>query len=88
MLPCSFTESNITFGPPEGMTEDQVTSIRAFRGFGQVITCWKPTFDELAEIQKTGRVWLRVLGEVMPPVLITGLNPWREEDDGTQESEG
>lgn len=82
MLPCNFDESNITLGPPEGMTEDEVHSLRAYKGFGQVITCWKPTVEELLEIQQTGRVWLRVMGDTMPPAALSGLNPWRATGEG------
>lgn len=40
-----------------------------------VISCWKMTREELQTIQKTGRVWLVVLGQTMPPVMILGEKP-------------
>jgi hypothetical protein len=40
---------------------------------GEVITCWELTDDELAEVQKTKRVWLGVwtFGHPLQPVLLT-----------------
>ena len=35
-----------------------------------VISCWKLTKEELDLINKTGRVYLTVLGETMPPVAL------------------
>ena len=74
MEPCFFDEANLTMAPPDGMTEDQVQTIRVQRaevdGMPVVISCFKPTQDELDEIQRTGRVWLTVLGHAMPPVIL------------------
>jgi len=40
-----------------------------------VVSCWKVTAEELAEIQRTGRVWLMVWGVTMPPVALCGVKP-------------
>ena len=32
MIPANFNEANTIFGPPDGMTEDDVKSIRAYVG--------------------------------------------------------
>ena len=39
MTPIPFREQNITYNPPEGM-EDKCDALPAFRGEGQVISCW------------------------------------------------
>lgn len=40
---------------------------------GQLITCWKLSTEELAEIAETGHVWLSLLThESPPPALVSG----------------
>ena len=85
MIPANFEEANTIFGPPEGMTEDDVKSIRAYVGehldsSAVTITCWKPTREELDSIEKTGRVWLMIFGKGMPPVAVTGWSPFKPAD--------
>ena len=45
MTPIPFREQNITYNPPEGM-EDKCEALPAFRGEGQVISCWHLTLWE------------------------------------------
>lgn len=82
---CGFDEQNGVLGPPRGMTEEMVQSASVFRGRTDlhglddvpcVVTCWKPTVEELAEIQRTGRVWLMLIGQSMPPALVSGVSPF------------
>lgn len=40
-----------------------------------VVSCWRPTQDELNEIARTGRVWLAIMGATMPPVQVEGFRP-------------
>lgn len=80
----SFDQANSTLGPPRGLGEDDVTSLRVWRGSYEdsqpvVISCWKPTRAELDEIERTGRVWLHIWGATMPPALVSGFEPeWKE----------
>lgn len=81
MDPTNFDQSNMIFGPPDGMTEDQCRSLFAFQGSMSggtpvVITCWKPTKDDLECINRGGRVWLYIMGDTQPPVIITTENPF------------
>lgn len=78
MEACNFEESNQLFGPPKGMTEDEVHTLYTYKGDRQVISCWKVTQEELEEIQKTGRVWLIVMGNDMPPVNLSGTFPFEK----------
>jgi hypothetical protein len=81
MIATAFDEDNCVLGPPPGMTEDQVYSLSVHRGatpdgLPVVVSCWKPTAEELAEIQRTGRVWLVIYGQTMPPVSVEGISPF------------
>lgn len=49
---------------------------RFFRGeFCLVVSCWKLTREELEEVNRTGKIWLTVLGASMPPVILDGIKP-------------
>lgn len=43
--------------------------------FPVIISCWKPTAQELEEIQRTGECWLLITSSSMPPVSIQGFKP-------------
>lgn len=66
------------------MTDEECTPLNVCKGYwrdeqGQlnpmVISCWKFTQEELNEINRTKRVWLKVVGATMPPVEIVGIKP-------------
>ena len=82
MVPTAFEESNIVFGPPAGMTEDDVHSLSCARveydGQPAIVTCWKLTQEELEEFNRTGRVWFVCMGEGLPPHLMLGNNPFEQ----------
>ena len=87
MVACSFPESNGALSPPDGLTEDQVTSLAVWRGYApaegmedpvpMTISCWKPTKEEMDEFQRTGRVWLFIWGGSMPPACLSMTNPFQ-----------
>lgn len=80
MLPASFPESEHALGGPDGMSPDECEALSVRHGTMDgkpvVISCWKLTAEELAEVNRTGRVWLGVLGTTMPPVFLDGLKPF------------
>lgn len=87
MSPSAFDEENILLQPPEGVSSEDCAVISAFRGVnvaGQdvIVSCWKPSREELEEIRKTGRVWLVIWGTGMPPVALLGHKPFEEQTDG------
>ncbi len=85
MISTAFNEENVVFDTPEGLTTVECEPISAWMGTidnttPAVISCWKVTKEELEEIQKTGRVWLYVMGNRMPPVHLTGIHPFTDKD--------
>jgi hypothetical protein len=46
------------------------------QGVPVVVSCWKVTREELDQIIATGRVWLTVCGETMPPCEVSGTRPF------------
>jgi hypothetical protein len=84
MFPSSFDESNGYLGKPPDMTDEQCESLSVWRGNANVVdggatptvvSCWKLTKEELGEVNRTGRVWLWVVGVTMPPVILTAHKP-------------
>lgn len=80
-FPASFDESNAVLGRPKGMTDDECTplSVLITEDTAEqpvVVSCWKLTAEEMAEIQRTGRIWLGIYGQTMPPVWVVGERPF------------
>ncbi len=77
----NFPESNCVLNPPPGVSLDDCTPACVFRGNDDggkavVISCWKLTQAEAAELARTGRIWLWVWGDTMPPVSVVATNPF------------
>lgn len=77
-----FPEANVDFSAPPGM-EEQVYSLPVLiptpireNELRQMISCWELEPGELEEIQRTGRIWLSVIGHIHPPVNITAEKPF------------
>lgn len=67
---------------PPGMAADDCEPLSIWRGRNAdgvpvVISCWKPTDDEWTEMRRTGRVWVVVCGQTMPPIAPMGTSPFR-----------
>lgn len=69
--PSSFAEANLVLGPPAGY-EGVVVPLYVRRlDDGQLISCWELDEHELAEVNRTGKIWLSVWsGLSQPPVAI------------------
>lgn len=87
MLPTTFPESNFTFEKPKDMSDEECMSLPVWKGssapdpdtgnqFPMIISCWKLSYEDLQEIQKTGCVWLSITGHGMPPVSVFTENPF------------
>lgn len=81
-IPVSFAESNaVLVGSPEDRAAGTVLDLPIHRhqdldGNHHVISCWKLTPAEAAEIARTGRVWLRSWGVTHPPICVQGETPF------------
>ena len=69
MSPIEFKQQNIVFTAPAGM-EDKVEQLPAFRGEGQVISCWHLSFWDRLKLLFTGRLWFSVIGNAQPPLWL------------------
>ncbi len=80
MFATSFDESNCVLSVAEDMKEEcsclSVLRITDQNNNRMIISCWKMTKEELEEINKTGRIWLSIIGDVMPVTGISGVKPF------------
>jgi hypothetical protein len=72
--PIHFPEADFIFTPPSGY-ETEIASLPAKRrDDGIIVCCWQPSPEEIAEIVRTGRIWLAVwCGLRPPPVQVDGF---------------
>lgn len=80
MICSPFPEANTTFGCPVGMDPSQVATAPAYvgpirggnlDGMPCVVVAWKPTEEELEELNAGGLVYLSVLGGLPPHFICT-----------------
>jgi hypothetical protein len=80
--PSSFDESNHVLSRPMSMTDEECVPLSVLQtetedGHPVTVSCWKLTEEELQEINRTGRVWLMVCGDSIPPVAVCGQKPFK-----------
>jgi hypothetical protein len=81
-VPASFNESNLIMNNPPDMSPETCEPLcvhyqeKGDSGYPEIISCWKLTQAELDEINKTGRVWVTILGLRMPPLVVNGTSPF------------
>lgn len=84
--PVDFIGTNTIMKAPTGR-EETVNDVRAFTNEQYCVTCWHLTDEEVAEVNRTGRIFLSVhYGGGMPPVFVGGEDAVREmtvDYDGT-----
>ena len=81
MEPVNFEAANVVFGAnqPEykPVPAERRIPKRTDRFFGEVLTCWELSPEEIKQIQETGKIWLSMLtfGQPLQPVLLSVDKP-------------
>lgn len=82
MTTTDFPQSNMAFGPPPGLDENQVQRVRAYHGTIQrgsveglklVVVAWQPTFRELDDLNKGAPIFLTCIGGLPAHFLTTNF---------------
>lgn len=63
---------------------DSVADLHVFRTRRHVVSAWRPSPEELEEIQRTGVVMLSVVDHMLPPMFVGSESAVRQmvSDDG------
>lgn len=77
MTPTDFPESNFTFVRPPEMTEEECGDLKVHRTDATIISCWQLSWKERFRLLWTGRAWLWIVGQGMPPVAMTITSPFK-----------
>lgn len=70
--PVGFEGANSIMQAPKGAGPEECSDLQVFRTTDQIISCWRLTDVEIANVVETGVVWLSIKGQGMPPVMISG----------------
>lgn len=82
MTPAKFPEASTSIGPPEGFDESQIGRIDAYvadirqgnlDGVSFVVVAWKPSLEELEQLNKGNLVYLRSIGGLLPHYIGTSF---------------
>jgi hypothetical protein len=69
--PVEFDGINRVLGPPSGSDSVKVLPMSIFTNGVCCVSCWQLTPDEIAEVNRTGRIFLSVFsGGTQAPVFI------------------
>lgn len=72
-----FPGANSILTAPPGA--ENVSDLHTFKNGVSCVSCWQLSDDELAEVQRTGRVFLSVMsGRTQPPVFVGSESAVRE----------
>lgn len=85
MVPVAFPEANMVLSRPPTMTDQEceplhVTSTTDANGHSVIVSCWKLTLEEVKALTEGKRLWLIVYGGVMPPIALSGVHPFVEDE--------
>jgi hypothetical protein len=70
--PVDFEGANFVYRAPDRVPQNECSDLSCFVNEVQTISCWRLTKAELAEVQRTGVVWLSVWGHPIAPQLVSG----------------
>lgn len=71
--------ANKSLGPPPGKDESQVRTLRVFSNGVECVSCWQLDEEELAEVVRTGKVFVSIFsGSSQPPVYVGSETSVRE----------
>lgn len=73
-VPIHFRETNFVLGPVDDQAGGAIPVPVLRLEDGRLVSCWHLSPEELAQVAKTGRVWLELTagdGLAMPAVFVT-----------------
>ena len=77
MTPVIFDGADIAFTDSKNAFPPLPAQMRGREEFGEILTCWQLSKEEMERIQETGCVWLSMLsyGRGLPPMALSVEKP-------------
>lgn len=72
----AFPEANTVLSAPPGLPEGACYDLPIHRHSRGVISCWRPTADDLVRLNLGGPIYLMVEGATHPPLLLLTESPF------------
>jgi len=83
MKPVKFPEANRELTRPDGMTEEECSSLFVWSDDERCLSLWRPTWRERLRFLFYGELWLFVLsGDTQPPVSLQFHYPFKVKNNG------
>ncbi len=79
MEPINFPESNTK------LVADECGDLPAHKHADGYVTCWQLSGNEMFKVLQTGVVWLHVLSQQHPPIMMVAEGPFEKEIDDDDE---
>ncbi len=77
MNPVHFPEANLTLTPPAGWPPEACGNLSTYADGKEIISCWELSDEELLELARHRRLWVRVAGQGAPPMSLQVEHPFR-----------
>lgn len=82
-----FPEANFTYPKPKFLNDEEADSLRVFTGnlnssagvLPVIVSKWKPSYEDLLDLNNGGSIYLVVLGHTMPAVSVSTDNPFQHD---------
>jgi hypothetical protein len=71
-----FPESNDVLKAPPGVPGDRCYDLPIYRYSGGVISCWRPTLEDIKRIVMGEPIYLHVEGPTHPPLMLMTATPF------------
>jgi hypothetical protein len=75
MHPIPFSERERVLAPLDGQHQEmsglRVVDVTYADGTSSVVSCWQLTDEEISVIQKTGNIYVAVMGRTQPPIYLS-----------------
>ena len=83
MKPIETKDTNVIF-TLDGCGDLPAVAAHDENGINYVITAWEISPEELKKLNETGIIYLSVVGQFVPPVLLEADNPIQYKEEGAE----
>jgi len=74
-----FRETNMILMPPKNAPEGTVYALPVMSNGKSCTSCWELTDEEIEYIKEHKKIWVQVMGNTHPPLIVFGESPLRDD---------